>query len=120
VGAIVFLVGLVLVGSGFIISALAQQAELNCTFSSSPGNTCQQTEANAQNTSIAAQYVIAGGAMVSGVGGFIVIFAMVSIMARRGQTVALLPPPPSPPSSIQAPQSTIPPPPPTWDQPYRP
>jgi len=95
VGAIVLLIGIVLVGSGFAIEALAEQSEVNCNFSSSSSNNCQQTEQNAVNTSIGAEYVIAGGAMASGIGIFLVLFAMVTIMARREETAPFYPPPPA-------------------------
>jgi len=85
VGAVVLLVGLVLIGSGFAIIAQADQSELNCSFAPQ-NNNCQQTQENAANTTIDAQYVIAGGAIVSGIGIFFVVFAIISIMSRREET----------------------------------
>ena len=109
VGAIVLVVGLVLVGSGFALTALAEQSEINCNFGAA--NNCEQTSRNAANTTVAAEYIIAAGAMVSGVGIFLVVFAMISIMARREQTASLAPPPAGGPGPVQFPSMDGPPPP---------
>ena len=109
VGAIVLVVGLVLVGSGFALTALAEQSEINCDFNAA--NNCEQTSRNAANTSVAAEFIIAGGAMVSGVGIFLVVFAMISIMARREQMAALSPPPTGGTAPAQFPPMDGPPPP---------
>jgi uncharacterized membrane protein len=81
-GAVVLLVGLVLIGSGFAIVAEVEQSEVNCAFGPTNQN-CQHTVENGQNTTIGAEYMVAAGAMASGVGAFLVVFAMISIMALR-------------------------------------
>ena len=92
VGAAILLVGLVLVGAGFAISALAAQSEFNCTVNSISNN-CQQTDDNAENTSIGAEFVVSGGLVAAGVGAFLVVFAMISLMARRDEALRATPPP---------------------------
>jgi len=112
VGAILLLVGMVLVGSGLVMTALAEQSEINCSFSSS--NNCEQTYRTYENTSIDAQYITAGGAIVTGVGIFLVAFVIITIMARREERSAPSPPPPTWTSAAQfpAPGAWPPPPPP--------
>jgi hypothetical protein len=110
VGAVVLLVGLVLVGTGFVITAEVEQSELNCNFSPQ-NNNCLQTEENGQNTTIGAEYVIAGGAMASGIGIFLVLFAMISIMARRAEASPSAPQPPAGwVGGVRIPKSDVPPP----------
>jgi uncharacterized membrane protein len=94
VGAVVLLVGIVLAGSGLVMTALAEQTEINCDFGLN--NNCQQTERTAENTTIAAEFIMAAGAIVSGVGIFLVAFVIITIMARREAVSS----PPSPPPAI--------------------
>ncbi|MGA8543412.1 MAG: hypothetical protein WB947_07760 [Thermoplasmata archaeon] len=126
-GAVVLLVGLVVVGSGLTISALAEQSATSCIYSSNP-NSCEQNDQNEANTTVLADFLVAGGIIVSGVGLFLVLFAMVAIMARRDGMPYVLPapPPPSAPEPPPMPPSTPPAasgppsswaPPPTWDSP---
>jgi len=110
VGAVALLIGLVLVGSGFVVTAEAEQTEINCNYATS-NNNCQQTEENAQNTSIVAQFIIAAGAIASGIGLFFVVYAMISIMARREETSSLAPQPPSWVGPVRVPRMEGPPPP---------
>jgi uncharacterized membrane protein len=101
VGAMVLLAGIVLVGSGIVMTALAEQSEINCT--NSPTNNCDQTYRTAENTTITAEFIMAGGAIVSGVGIFLVAFVIITIMARREERSSPSPPPPTWAGSIPGP-----------------
>lgn len=81
-GAIVVLVGLVLVGSSLVITAAATQSEFNCNLGGG-GSSCTQTLRTAQNDSILAEFILAGGVITTGVGFFVVALSVVSVMAQR-------------------------------------
>lgn len=82
VGAVVVLVGLVLVGSSLAIAAAATQSEVNCSFGGG-GNSCTPTLRSAQNDSVLAEFMLAGGVITAGVGFFIVALSVVSVMTQR-------------------------------------
>jgi len=123
VGAVIILLGAGVAGSGFVISALVEQSEVSCEYS--VPSCGQNAEANANNT-VLAGFLISGGIIAGGVGLFLVLYAMVAIMARRDAGLPpaappVLPgwvPPPAPPPEAP-PVPTGPPPswspPPTWD-----
>ncbi|MGC2359313.1 MAG: hypothetical protein WA691_03280 [Thermoplasmata archaeon] len=87
VGAVLLLVGLGLVGSGFAANSLIEQSTVNCDYGSNPGN-CAQLERNADNASFAVDYVISAGLILTGFGLFLTVLAMVTIMAHRDDQAA--------------------------------
>jgi hypothetical protein len=132
VGAVVLLVGLVLAGSGFVVQALVTQSEYNCQFNSSLNN-CYQLERSDENTSIVSEFIISGGFIATGIGLFLVVLSMITIMARRERSTGPPPrlPPPGPgagkndvrPETPLAPSGGPPTswaPPPSWDTPQPP
>jgi len=90
VGALLVMVGFVLVGTGLAVTAAATQSEISCQFAR-PSTSCLQTAHNAENSSVAAEYVLGAGSIVTGVGFFVVALSVVSMMARRDEQT---PPPP--------------------------
>ena|GEM_PF-3744872 len=123
-GAVVILLGAGVAGSGFVIDTLVEQNEISCQYSDT--SSCgQNAQTNANNTVIA-EFLISGGFLAGGIGLFLVLFAMVAIMARRDAGLppspaspppAGVPPPAPPPETPPAPTGPPPSwsPPPTWD-----
>ena len=113
VGALLLLVGAVLLGTGLAVQAWATQTEINCT--QARAASCAQTFQSAENITIAGEYVEGSGAIVTGLAGSLVAWSLVTILARRGGDPAIPAPPPrwTPDPSSGRP-GEFPPPPPRW------
>ena len=109
-GAVLVLFGLVLAGSGMALQASAEQMIINCQFPRS-GPSCVSTTYNAENTTVAAEYMTGTGLILAGVGFFLVALTVVMTMARRTEPPRWMSTPT--PGATAAPSTWPPPPPPS-------
>jgi hypothetical protein len=114
-GAILATVGLVLAGSGYLMSGLGEQSEFNCT-TLSGGTACSQSQLDSDlNTTFLGETFTGIGYVVGGVGGGIAFATMVAILARRGAPRTMPGPGTRAPAPVPAPTFAppyVPPPPP--------
>jgi len=76
VGAVLLLVGPVLIGAGFANSAYAEQQEINCT------GTCRSQDSNVLNATIATELFFGIGLAIIGVGAGLVFACATQFMSR--------------------------------------
>jgi hypothetical protein len=106
IGAALLLVGLALVGSGYLTETSIENEEFHCILS---GDQCGAQSRTLTNQTIVAEDVVGVGFIVTGIGLFLVVLTMINIFARREQES--LPQSVSPPEIWGGPAT---PPPPAW------
>jgi len=81
VGALLLMAGLVVVGTGFVLTSEAEHSEFSCLGSQAPS--CGSTILNAENETELGLGLLGAGSIVAGAGAAIGFSVMISIMARR-------------------------------------